>query len=133
MAKLVRCPCGQIIRGKDDDELVQNVQKLAHDVHGGMAITREQALAMAEPDPQGTTGGDSDREGPDHPAEASPRRARSRGWLSRDLLTSGDVRDGQATLRKEVPERVLERWRGYLRSRPDAHHTDDVMRELRAE
>ena len=50
MAKLVRCQCGQVIRGKDDDELVQNVQKHAHDVHGGMPVTREQVLAMAEPD-----------------------------------------------------------------------------------
>jgi len=50
VAKLVKCQCGQVIRGKDDDELVQNVQQHANDVHGGMAVTREQVLAMAEPD-----------------------------------------------------------------------------------
>ena len=53
MKKLVQCQCGQTIRGNDDDELVANVQKHAKEVHGGMAITREQVLAMAQPDTQG--------------------------------------------------------------------------------
>lgn len=50
MAKLVQCQCGQTIRGKDDDDLVANVQQHAKEAHGGMAITREQVLAMAQPD-----------------------------------------------------------------------------------
>jgi len=53
MNKLVTCQCGQTIRGKDDDELVANVQQHAKDVHGGMQISRDQVLAMAQPDLEG--------------------------------------------------------------------------------
>ncbi len=42
--------CGDMIRGKDDDEIVVNLQKHLKDVHGGMEISREKVLAMARPD-----------------------------------------------------------------------------------
>jgi predicted small metal-binding protein len=49
MVKIMRCDCGQVVRGETDDELVANVQKHAREVHG-MEITRgEQVLAMAQP------------------------------------------------------------------------------------
>ena len=48
MAKIMQCDCGQVVRGETDDELVANVQKHAREVHD-MEITREQVLAMAQP------------------------------------------------------------------------------------
>jgi predicted small metal-binding protein len=51
--KLIKCQCGAVIRGANDDELVANVERHAQEVHGGMKIAREQILAMAEPDTQG--------------------------------------------------------------------------------
>lgn len=52
--KLVRCECGVTLRGKDDDELVGNVQKHINEAHGVMVVTKEQVLAMAQPDPSYT-------------------------------------------------------------------------------
>lgn len=49
MAKIIPCDCGYVARGKTDDELVADAQKHAREVHN-MEITREQALAMAEPE-----------------------------------------------------------------------------------
>ena len=49
MTKIMRCDCGQVVRGETDDELVANVQKHAREVHD-MEITREQILAMAQPE-----------------------------------------------------------------------------------
>lgn len=48
MNKVINCPCGYIVRGATDDELVANAQQHAKSVHG-MELTREQALAMAQP------------------------------------------------------------------------------------
>jgi predicted small metal-binding protein len=48
MAKVINCECGVQIRGETDDELVANAQEHAKDSHD-MDITREQALAMAQP------------------------------------------------------------------------------------
>ncbi len=48
MAKVINCDCGFTVRGKTDVELVANAQQHATEVHN-MEITREQALAMAEP------------------------------------------------------------------------------------
>ena len=42
--------CGDMIRGKDDDDIVAKLQKHLKDVHGGMKISREKVLAMAQPD-----------------------------------------------------------------------------------
>ena len=47
MAKIMKCYCGQVVRGETDDELVANVQKHARKVHD-MEVTREQVLAMAQ-------------------------------------------------------------------------------------
>ena len=49
MMKIMRCDCGQVVRGETDDDLVANVQKHAREVHD-MEITREQVLAMAQPE-----------------------------------------------------------------------------------
>jgi predicted small metal-binding protein len=48
MAKVITCDCGFVVRGDDDDQLVANAQKHAKEAHS-MEITREQALAIAEP------------------------------------------------------------------------------------
>lgn len=48
MAKVINCDCGHVVRGETDDELVANAQKHAREAHS-MEITREQALAIAEP------------------------------------------------------------------------------------
>ena len=49
MAKVMRCYCGHVIRGRTDDEIVANVQKHAREAHD-MEISREQVLAMAQPE-----------------------------------------------------------------------------------
>lgn len=47
--KRVACDCGKVIREGSDDALVASVQKHAKEVHE-MELTREQVLAMAEPE-----------------------------------------------------------------------------------
>jgi predicted small metal-binding protein len=49
MAKKVDCPCGETMRGEDDDELVTNVEAHVRDEHPEMAdaMTRERILSMA--------------------------------------------------------------------------------------
>lgn len=49
MRKFMLCDCGHVVRGETDDELVANVQQHAREVHD-MEITREQVLAMAQPE-----------------------------------------------------------------------------------
>jgi len=49
VAKIMQCYCGHVVRGETDNELVANVQKHAREVHD-MEITREQVLAMAQPE-----------------------------------------------------------------------------------
>ncbi len=44
--------CGDMIRGKDDNDIVAKVQKHLKDVHGRMEVSREAVLAMAKPDPR---------------------------------------------------------------------------------
>ncbi|MBI2315520.1 MAG: DUF1059 domain-containing protein [Betaproteobacteria bacterium] len=51
--KFVKCDCGFVMRAADDDSLVAEVQKHASEEHQ-MTLTRDQVLAMAQPD-QGTT------------------------------------------------------------------------------
>lgn len=48
--KTVRCDCGFIVRSGDDDKLVAELQQHAHDDHG-MNLSRDQVLAMAQPEP----------------------------------------------------------------------------------
>lgn len=47
MAKRVTCPpCGAIIHGESDDDLVAKLQKHSRDEHG-MSLSRDQILAMS--------------------------------------------------------------------------------------
>ena len=46
MGKMFTCECGVVIRGRDDNDLVNQAQRHAREVHH-MQITREQVLAMA--------------------------------------------------------------------------------------
>lgn len=48
MTKVIHCPCGHVISGDDDDELVASAQAHAKEVHD-MELTAEEALAMARP------------------------------------------------------------------------------------
>ncbi|MAP39944.1 MAG: DUF1059 domain-containing protein [Dehalococcoidia bacterium] len=48
MAKVVNCPCGEVLRGETDDELVSLVQEHGKAVHQ-QEVTREDTLAMAQP------------------------------------------------------------------------------------
>ena len=48
MAKIINCDCGYVVRGETDDEIVENAQAHARDVHG-MEITPAQVLALAVP------------------------------------------------------------------------------------
>jgi predicted small metal-binding protein len=41
-------PCGFVVKGENDDQIVSNAQKHAKEVHQ-MELTREQALSMAKP------------------------------------------------------------------------------------
>ena len=48
MEKVINCPCGYIVKGANDDELVTRAQEHAKQMHQ-MDLSREQALAMAKP------------------------------------------------------------------------------------
>jgi predicted small metal-binding protein len=48
MRKVINCPCGFVVEGESDDQLVARAQEHAKQVHQ-MDLTREQALAMAKP------------------------------------------------------------------------------------
>ena len=45
----IECPCGSVLRGDDEDEVVAVAQAHAASVHD-MELTDEQARAMARPD-----------------------------------------------------------------------------------
>jgi predicted small metal-binding protein len=49
MNKVIKCPCGTVVRARDDESLVTQAQRHAREVHA-MDLTREQALAMASPE-----------------------------------------------------------------------------------
>jgi predicted small metal-binding protein len=48
MQKVINCPCGYVVNGATDDELVTRAQEHAKQVHQ-MDLSRDQALAMAKP------------------------------------------------------------------------------------
>ena len=48
MQKVINCPCGFVLKGDSDDQVVSQAQAHAKDVHQ-MDLTREQALSMARP------------------------------------------------------------------------------------
>ena len=43
----IQCPCGEIIVGKDEDELVELTQQHLRDVHPGMEYGRDEILFIA--------------------------------------------------------------------------------------
>jgi predicted small metal-binding protein len=49
MSKVIKCPCGTVVRARDEDSLVTQAQKHAREVHA-MDLSREQVLAMASPE-----------------------------------------------------------------------------------
>jgi len=48
MEKVITCPCGFVLKGDSDDQVVAKAQQHAKEVHQ-MDLSREQALAMARP------------------------------------------------------------------------------------
>jgi predicted small metal-binding protein len=48
MQKVINCPCGFVVKGESDEQLVAKAQQHAKEVHQ-MDLSREQALAMAKP------------------------------------------------------------------------------------
>jgi predicted small metal-binding protein len=52
MAKHVDCPCGETVRGENDDEIVKSVEAHVSEKHPDMVgtMTREQILGMASDD-----------------------------------------------------------------------------------
>lgn len=56
MGKLIHCECGQVVRGRDDDELVAAATDHVNSNHPELVgkLTREDILAMAEEDDEST-------------------------------------------------------------------------------
>ena len=50
MGKVINCECGQVVRGKTDDELVANVEEHVRTDHPQLVgkMSRKDILAMAE-------------------------------------------------------------------------------------
>ena len=48
MQKVINCPCGFVVKGSSDDEIVAKAQEHARQAHQ-MELSRDQALAMAKP------------------------------------------------------------------------------------
>ncbi|HEY3069041.1 MAG TPA: DUF1059 domain-containing protein [Gaiellaceae bacterium] len=50
MALVVNCPCGETVKGENDDEIVANVEEHVQQAHPEMVgqMSREQILAMVE-------------------------------------------------------------------------------------
>jgi predicted small metal-binding protein len=48
MKKVIQCPCGSVIEGQSDEEVVKKAQEHAKTTHN-MDLSREQALSMARP------------------------------------------------------------------------------------
>jgi predicted small metal-binding protein len=48
MDKVITCPCGFVLRGNSDDDVVKKAQEHAKSVHA-MELSREQAPQMARP------------------------------------------------------------------------------------
>lgn len=45
--RYVSCPCGSLLEGSDDDELVLQVQRHLSEYHPGLQYGRDQILLMA--------------------------------------------------------------------------------------
>lgn len=48
MEKEIRCPCGYVIRGQEEESLVDEAKLHAKEAHD-MDLTTDEALAMARP------------------------------------------------------------------------------------
>ena len=48
MSKVIRCPCGFVVRAESDDALDAKAQEHAKQAHG-MELTPEEAMSMAQP------------------------------------------------------------------------------------
>ena len=48
MKKIIQCPCGSVIEGDSDEDVVKKAQEHAKATHN-MELSKEQALAMARP------------------------------------------------------------------------------------
>lgn len=47
MKKNLNCPCGVLIQGTDEDDLVEKAQEHLRETHPGLEYEREQILFMA--------------------------------------------------------------------------------------
>ena len=47
MKTRLTCPCGELVRGDDEDELVANVQQHLAEKHDGRSYSRDEILFMA--------------------------------------------------------------------------------------
>lgn len=47
MKTTLRCPCGELIKGTDEDDLVEQAKKHLAEAHPGMEYSREEILFMA--------------------------------------------------------------------------------------
>jgi predicted small metal-binding protein len=56
VSKIVKCDCGFVVRSDNDDKLVADLQKHAKE-HHKMDLSRDQVLAMAQPESGGGTAG----------------------------------------------------------------------------
>ena len=48
MYKVIRCPCGFVVRADSEKALVAKAQEHSKEAHG-MELTPEEAMSMAEP------------------------------------------------------------------------------------
>jgi predicted small metal-binding protein len=57
MAKLINCECGQVVRGRNDEELVAAAVEHVNNDHPELVgkLRREDVLAMAEEDTESTS------------------------------------------------------------------------------
>ena len=47
MEKYLNCPCGEVVEGGDEDDLVAKAEAHLSEAHPGRTYTREQILFMA--------------------------------------------------------------------------------------
>ncbi len=45
--KRLQCPCGELLEGVDDDDIVEKAQEHLRDKHPGMEYSRDEILFMA--------------------------------------------------------------------------------------
>ena len=50
MAKLIKCECGYVVHGKNDEELLEHAERHIQQTHPDLVgnVSREDLLAMAE-------------------------------------------------------------------------------------